>query len=101
MGLEGACAVTRQVASGLAFMHEKNRNHNDIRPENILLKRAPEGGHLQVKLAVSLQCAPIWRSQNGPRLHGRDSGTLGMPRAAVVTCATSMPIRWQRWMRGR
>lgn len=49
--LEGICAVSRQVAAGLAFMHERNRNHNEIRPENILLKRSREGGVLQVKLA--------------------------------------------------
>jgi len=49
--LEGACAVTRQVASALSFMHEQKRSHNNIRPETILLKRSPHGDVLQVKLA--------------------------------------------------
>mmetsp|Transcript_4711 Transcript_4711/g.7686 ORF Transcript_4711/g.7686 Transcript_4711/m.7686 type:complete len:855 (-) Transcript_4711:26-2590(-) len=49
--LEGICAVTRQVASALAFLHQKKRTHNDVKPENILLKRAPDGNHLLVKLA--------------------------------------------------
>lgn len=49
--LEGACAVTRQVASALSFMHEQKRSHNNIRPETILLKRSPHGNVLQVKLA--------------------------------------------------
>jgi serine/threonine protein kinase len=49
--LEGICAVTRQVASALAFLHQKKRTHNDVKPENILLKRAPDGNYLIVKLA--------------------------------------------------
>merc|ERR1712072_585419 len=49
--LEGVCAVTRQVASALAFMHQQERNHNNIRPEHILLKRATHGDVLHVKLA--------------------------------------------------
>eukprot|EP00928_Gymnodinium_smaydae_P070376 TRINITY_DN5421_c0_g1_i1.p1 TRINITY_DN5421_c0_g1~~TRINITY_DN5421_c0_g1_i1.p1 ORF type:complete len:2036 (+),score=476.21 TRINITY_DN5421_c0_g1_i1:368-6109(+) len=42
-------AVTRQVASALAFMHARKRVHNDVKPENILLRSA--GDHLVVKLA--------------------------------------------------
>jgi len=49
--LEGVCAVTRQVASALVFMHQKQRNHNDVRPATILLKCAPHGNVLHVKLS--------------------------------------------------
>jgi hypothetical protein len=49
--LEDVCAVTRQVASALSFMHQNERSHNEIRPENILLKRSLHSDCLQVKLA--------------------------------------------------
>jgi len=49
--LEGGCAVMRQIASALTFMHDKGRNHNAVRPENMLITRAPQGGFLNVKLA--------------------------------------------------
>jgi len=49
--LEGVCAVTRQVASALVFMHQRQRSHNDVRVDGIMLKRAAHGGILQVKLA--------------------------------------------------
>lgn len=51
ISLEGVAAVTRQVASALAFMHQSKRTHNDIKPENILLRQSPDGSHLVVKLA--------------------------------------------------
>lgn len=44
-------AITRQVASALAFMHKGKRTHNDIKPENILLREAPRGDCLVAKLA--------------------------------------------------
>jgi len=44
-------AIARQLASALAFMHQKKRTHNDIKPANILLRLAPGGAHLQAKLA--------------------------------------------------
>jgi hypothetical protein len=49
--LEGVCAIARQVAFALSFMHTKSRRHADIRPENILLKRAADDEILHVKLA--------------------------------------------------
>lgn len=49
MGAEGVAACARQVASALAFMHRQRRTHNDIKPDNVLLRHAP--GHLVVKLA--------------------------------------------------
>lgn len=49
--LEGLAAIVRQVASALAFMHKRKRTHNDVKPENILLKRSPSDGCLLVKLA--------------------------------------------------
>jgi len=49
--LEGVAAVTRQVASALAFMHQHKCTHNDIKPENILLKQVTGQGHLVAKLA--------------------------------------------------
>lgn len=49
--LEGVCAVTRQVASALVFMHQREQNHNDLKPENVMLKRAAHGNTLIVKLA--------------------------------------------------
>jgi len=51
LNLEGVCAVTRQVASALVFMHQKELNHNDLKPVNILLKRSSHGDVLNVKLA--------------------------------------------------
>mmetsp|Transcript_109174 Transcript_109174/g.307853 ORF Transcript_109174/g.307853 Transcript_109174/m.307853 type:complete len:764 (-) Transcript_109174:81-2372(-) len=44
-------AITQQVASALAFMHKQRRTHNDIKPENVLLRLAPSGDHLVAKLA--------------------------------------------------
>lgn len=51
--VEGMAAVARQVATALAYMHSHKRTHNDIKPENILLRQAPanDGDHLIVKLA--------------------------------------------------
>mmetsp|Transcript_43773 Transcript_43773/g.136920 ORF Transcript_43773/g.136920 Transcript_43773/m.136920 type:complete len:507 (-) Transcript_43773:124-1644(-) len=51
MTLETVAAITRQVASALAFMHTTKRTHNDVKPENILLKQSPGNRHLVVKLA--------------------------------------------------
>ncbi|CAJ1414256.1 unnamed protein product [Effrenium voratum] len=51
INLEGLAAVIRQVASALAFMHKGKRTHNDVKPENILLKQLPDSPHLIVKLA--------------------------------------------------
>jgi len=48
---ESVGAITRQVASALAFMHKRKRTHNDIKPENILLREAPSGDCLVAKLA--------------------------------------------------
>mmetsp|Transcript_107333 Transcript_107333/g.303451 ORF Transcript_107333/g.303451 Transcript_107333/m.303451 type:complete len:478 (+) Transcript_107333:907-2340(+) len=44
-------AITRQIASALSFMHKQKRTHNDIKPENILLRTAPDGSSLVAKLA--------------------------------------------------
>jgi len=48
--LEGLAAVVRQVASALAFMHKSKRTHNDVKPENILLKQVSGSAGLIVKL---------------------------------------------------
>mmetsp|Transcript_25537 Transcript_25537/g.59319 ORF Transcript_25537/g.59319 Transcript_25537/m.59319 type:complete len:310 (-) Transcript_25537:39-968(-) len=48
--LEGLAAILRQVTAALAFLHKSKQTHNDIKPENILLKKGP-GQHLIVKLA--------------------------------------------------
>lgn len=50
--LESAGAVTRQVASALAYMHKLRRTHNDVKPENILLQSSGDGDpdHLVAKL---------------------------------------------------
>lgn len=44
-------AITQQIASALSFMHKQKRTHNDIKPENILLRTASNGNHLIAKLA--------------------------------------------------
>eukprot|EP00746_Dinoflagellata_sp_MGD_P039093 gnl/MRDRNA2_/MRDRNA2_19423_c0_seq1.p1 gnl/MRDRNA2_/MRDRNA2_19423_c0~~gnl/MRDRNA2_/MRDRNA2_19423_c0_seq1.p1 ORF type:complete len:1099 (+),score=224.75 gnl/MRDRNA2_/MRDRNA2_19423_c0_seq1:99-3299(+) len=49
--LESIGAITNQISSALAFMHSKKRTHNDIKPENILLRTAREGNCLLAKLA--------------------------------------------------
>lgn len=48
---ESVGAISQQVASALAFMHKQKRTHNDIKPENILLRHDPKGGCLIAKLA--------------------------------------------------
>mmetsp|Transcript_128802 Transcript_128802/g.358605 ORF Transcript_128802/g.358605 Transcript_128802/m.358605 type:complete len:663 (+) Transcript_128802:72-2060(+) len=48
---ECVAAVLHQVAKALAFMHSRQRAHNDIRPENILLRQSPVSNGLAVKLA--------------------------------------------------
>jgi len=48
---ESVGAITQQVASALAFMHKRKRTHNDIKPENILLREAAHGDCLVAKLA--------------------------------------------------
>lgn len=48
---EGVGAVLRQVSSALAFIHKQKCTHNDIKPENILFKRAPDQSTLVAKLA--------------------------------------------------
>lgn len=57
--LEGVCAVTCQVASALAFMHQKHRSHLDVRPSTILLRTTPERNVLGVKLADVGSAAPF------------------------------------------
>eukprot|EP00928_Gymnodinium_smaydae_P099929 TRINITY_DN9670_c6_g1_i1.p1 TRINITY_DN9670_c6_g1~~TRINITY_DN9670_c6_g1_i1.p1 ORF type:complete len:602 (+),score=154.43 TRINITY_DN9670_c6_g1_i1:69-1874(+) len=47
----GIGAVAQQIASALDYMHGKKRTHNDIKPENILLRLSPNGDHLLAKLA--------------------------------------------------
>jgi len=49
--LECKAAITQQVASALSFMHRNKRTHNDIKPENILLREAPTRDRLIAKLA--------------------------------------------------
>jgi len=49
--LDGVGAITRQIGSALAFMHKKSRTHNDVKPENILLREDPKSGSLVAKLA--------------------------------------------------
>lgn len=49
--LEGVAAITRSIASALGYMHSKTLTHNDIKPDNILLKLAQGGQHLIPKLA--------------------------------------------------
>jgi len=44
-------AVLRQAAAGLAYMHGKQRTHDDVRPENILLQQSRASDCLVVKLA--------------------------------------------------
>lgn len=51
LSMEGTAAITRQVASALAFIHHKKQTHNDIKPENVLLADVPGRDHLVVKLA--------------------------------------------------
>ncbi|CAE7773196.1 Aurkb [Symbiodinium pilosum] len=51
LDLEGLAAITRQVSSALAFIHKGKQTHNDIKPENILLRKSESGDHLVVKLA--------------------------------------------------
>ncbi|CAE7605409.1 pdik1-a [Symbiodinium natans] len=51
LDLEGLAAIARQVSSALAFIHKSKQTHNDIKPENILLRKAAAGDHLVVKLA--------------------------------------------------
>lgn len=53
LSLEGVGAITRQVASALAFLHRQKRTHNDIKPENILLREEADSpsGALVAKLA--------------------------------------------------
>jgi serine/threonine protein kinase len=51
VGAQGIATVTEAVASALNYMHCAGIVHNDIRPHNVLLKRARSGHHLLPKLA--------------------------------------------------
>jgi len=48
---EDVCAITRQLADALVYVHDQKRTHNDIKPENVLLCSSSCGGHLVAKLA--------------------------------------------------
>jgi len=41
LGIEAVGAVTRQIADALVYIHMSLRIHNDVKPDNILLKSAP------------------------------------------------------------
>eukprot|EP00927_Polykrikos_kofoidii_P044099 TRINITY_DN38157_c0_g1_i1.p1 TRINITY_DN38157_c0_g1~~TRINITY_DN38157_c0_g1_i1.p1 ORF type:complete len:759 (-),score=144.39 TRINITY_DN38157_c0_g1_i1:21-2207(-) len=47
----GALAVTQQVSSALAFMHQHKRSHNDLKADNVLLRSTRRKEVLVVKLA--------------------------------------------------
>lgn len=42
--LQGIGSVTQQVASALGFLHKKKRTHNDVKPDNILIKSSSGKG---------------------------------------------------------
>ncbi|MBK8348516.1 MAG: serine/threonine protein kinase [Saprospiraceae bacterium] len=46
---EDIFAIARQVAEGLAYLHENNIIHNDIKPANIVFRKTHEG-HLQCSI---------------------------------------------------
>ncbi len=46
---EDIFAISRQVAEGLAYLHENNIIHNDIKPANIVFRKTHEG-HLQCSI---------------------------------------------------
>jgi len=48
---DGVLAISQQVSSIVADLHRQNCAHNDIKPDNILLRRVPGKSHLAVKLA--------------------------------------------------
>eukprot|EP00929_Paragymnodinium_shiwhaense_P015071 TRINITY_DN123080_c0_g1_i1.p1 TRINITY_DN123080_c0_g1~~TRINITY_DN123080_c0_g1_i1.p1 ORF type:complete len:592 (+),score=122.47 TRINITY_DN123080_c0_g1_i1:66-1778(+) len=47
---EGLLSVMQSVASALAYMHQRNVSHNDIKPANILLHQEFQGMPLLAKL---------------------------------------------------
>jgi serine/threonine protein kinase len=43
--LASMCELMEQIAHGLTYIHEQGRPHLDLKPDNILLTRAPSGQH--------------------------------------------------------
>eukprot|EP00928_Gymnodinium_smaydae_P024003 TRINITY_DN19572_c1_g3_i2.p1 TRINITY_DN19572_c1_g3~~TRINITY_DN19572_c1_g3_i2.p1 ORF type:complete len:357 (-),score=60.80 TRINITY_DN19572_c1_g3_i2:101-1171(-) len=41
LNIQCAAAIARQLASALSHMHSRQSTHNDIKPENVLLKTVP------------------------------------------------------------
>ena len=59
-------AITRQVAEGLAYLHENNIIHNDIKPANIVFRKTHEG-YLQcgiIDFGISLDLKNYTKSAN-------------------------------------
>jgi hypothetical protein len=67
-------ALCSQIAKGLQYVHKMNKTHWDLKPENVLLKRAEDGAacHWIAKVADfgSVDCPQDGRST-------RDVGTFG------------------------
>ena len=64
-----------QIAEGLRFMHSQNFCHLDLKPENVLWKRNPDGSFLLVISDFGMSNVKIATDADAPTLH-QDSTSL-------------------------
>jgi serine/threonine protein kinase len=64
-----------QIAEGLRFMHSQNFCHLDLKPENVLWKRNPDGSFLLVISDFGMSNVKIATDADAPSLH-QDSTSL-------------------------
>ena len=64
-----------QIAEGLRFMHSQNFCHLDLKPENVLWKRNPDGSFLLVISDFGMSNVKIATVADAPTLH-QDSTSL-------------------------
>ncbi|MCJ1385824.1 hypothetical protein MMC17_008948 [Xylographa soralifera] len=82
-------SIARQLLQALAFMHERGIVHTDIKPQNIVFTRLPDGfdPDLEVKLTdigTASDVSNDWSDQKDNLLWRSPESWLGMPLTPAV-----------------